>query len=417
MNKFFTTWFWIDQLNKNKLTSNLYVFLKKYIKKGDFKVSNLKKITPLQSTEEKIRINIILPSLRKSKVFGGINTALHFFDLILQHGNFDGRIIVIGNEKYDSNLTVDIDRVIKQKNIKIQFTNDSTYVDVRKNDFFIYTTWKSAYIFEKVLEWQRENYKVNSRCSIYFIQDYEPGFVAWSSEFALAESTYHTNSDCKIAVFNSKELYDYFKFNKYSFKKEYFFTPSLNEKLANNLPLNSNKYARKKNIIFYGRPNEPRNAYELIIETLKLWSEQYHDSKTWSIYSIGAPTKDVKLKNNTIVSKGKLSLDEYSEIMLTSSVGISLMISPHPSYPPLEMSTFGVKTITNKFMNKDLSHYNSNLYVVPECSPEVMCKQLISLCDNFDKYSNIDINPDYINENDFIDCAKSVVTYIENVNL
>lgn len=41
--------------------------------------------------------------------------------------------------------------------------------------------------------------------------------------------------------------------------------------------------------------------------------------------------------------------------MLDTYAGISLMSSPHPSYPPLEMSVFGIKVITNNYSNKDLS--------------------------------------------------------------
>jgi hypothetical protein len=52
---------------------------------------------------------------------------------------------------------------------------------------------------------------------------------------------------------------------------------------------------------------------------------------------------------------GKASLEDYADHLNRAAVGISLMISPHPSYPPLEMAEAGVLTITNNYGCKDLS--------------------------------------------------------------
>ena len=77
---------------------------------------------------------------------------------------------------------------------------------------------------------------------------------------------------------------------------------------------------------------------------------------------MGSKHRDIKLKNNFILeSYGKLSLKEYADLLLKSKVGISLMCSPHPSYPPLEMSAFGLQTITNAFACKDLLSFNRNI--------------------------------------------------------
>ena len=52
---------------------------------------------------------------------------------------------------------------------------------------------------------------------------------------------------------------------------------------------------------------------------------------------------------------GKLSFDEYAYWLNRASIGVSLMVSPHPSYPPLEMAEAGLLTITNTFAGKDLA--------------------------------------------------------------
>ena len=47
--------------------------------------------------------------------------------------------------------------------------------------------------------------------------------------------------------------------------------------------------------------------------------------------------------------------------MRESAVGLSLMISPHPSYPPLDMAHLGRLVVTNRFGAMDLSTSHENI--------------------------------------------------------
>ena len=58
---------------------------------------------------------------------------------------------------------------------------------------------------------------------------------------------------------------------------------------------------------------------------------------------------------------GKARLDDYADYLSRALVGVSLMISPHPSYPPLEMAEAGLATITNAFAGKDLRRRFDNI--------------------------------------------------------
>ena len=100
--------------------------------------------------------------------------------------------------------------------------------------------------------------------------------------------------------------------------------------------------------------------------------------------SAGEAHADIDLGNGCILhSVGKLSLDEYSQILLDSYAGISLMVSPHPSYPPLEMSTFGVNTITNCYGQKDLATFNDNIFSLKSCSPHQLAEALVQICSKY----------------------------------
>ena len=44
---------------------------------------------------------------------------------------------------------------------------------------------------------------------------------------------------------------------------------------------------------------------------------------------------------------------EYAELLRSADVGLSLMYTPHPSLPPIEMAAAGMPTVTNTYENKD----------------------------------------------------------------
>ena len=281
-------------------------------------------------------------------------------------------------------------------------------LEVAKNDVFIATAWWTAYTIMPVIKWQAKNYNQKEKSLIYFIQDYEPYFHAWSSKYCYSESTYNMDNKM-IAVFNSNELMEYFHLKKYTFYKEYCFNPIMPDSLKQKLS-SFNDGNRKKQIIFYGRPSVARNAFEIIINSLEMAFSNRNDADEWKIFSVGEKHDDIYINDKIMIkSLGKLSLDEYANLMNESYVGISLMISPHPSYPPLEMSTFGVKTITNCFENKDLSYFNKNIISVKNCNPACIAKEITKVCDNYNGKAQKDFYENYINsENEFIKIVREI---------
>jgi hypothetical protein len=52
------------------------------------------------------------------------------------------------------------------------------------------------------------------------------------------------------------------------------------------------------------------------------------------------------------------------------------MISPHPSYPPLEMAEAGVLAITNKYGCKDLSRRFPEIISIERADPELLAEAI-----------------------------------------
>lgn len=372
---------------------------------ASFSPDSLLTCIPSASNDDTLRINLVLLGIDRRDVYGGISTALKLFNDLNKTLKADSRIIITGHEKPGRETFVpDGYSITRQGNKNIIFLCDSREVDVRPNDVFIFTYWSTRYSLEPAI-CARDSAYGNHEVDFYLIQDFEPGFFPWSTEYLLAEATYHMHLENTDAIVNSDLLMSYLKNNGYSFGNSFVIQPTLNDSLKLRLPSESDfPIEKNKEIIFYGRPSVDRNAFQLIISALRTWSANYQNSNDWKIFSLGEDHNDIQLSHNIVKSCGKLSLDNYAGKMTSAYAGISLMASPHPSYPPLEMSTFGVKTITNKFANKSLDGFNDFIYSVDVCNPESVAMLLAQICDTYESdhvVSALNQNQDYLNGDSF----------------
>lgn len=384
-----------------------FLVRKKINRYPDFNFEDLRlvKFRKSECNTEKIRINLILPMINRKQVYGGISTALNFFYAVSKAYKAEMRIIVIDTE-LDAQTKKDYPKWNIHDAIKDVESRDeislcsissrerlNKTIAVRKNDYFIATSWKTKYVFEDIRKFQWDTFGID-RAIVYLIQDYEPGFYAWSSDFCLAESTY--KGEGIIAVFNSLNLKEYFNKMNYSFYKEYYFDPVLNASMANILTKTKTQN-RKMRILFYGRPFEQRNCFSLGVEAIRTFIKKYNPNREWEFISIGAWHKDIKLEDGFVLhSKGKMSLEEYAELLLTSRVGISLMCSPHPSYPPLEMATFGLKTVTNSYVCKNLEEFSSNILSVDRLNIEELADAISRAVKLSEIETHMEKNEEYI---------------------
>lgn len=322
----------------------------------------------IKEDNTRLRFNLLISTIDKKQMYGGLSTALNFFEDLVSKCDCDARILVTGvpvtdemmKDYKDYSLETGISDANKQIVDLARLKIDEKDCPIRPNDVLIATYWTTMYLAKDIREFQ-ENIFYKTNKIIYFIQDYEPGFYKWSSEYLLVESTYHF--DNTVAVINSLNLYNYMRLLGYNFSNSFYFEPRVNTTLYENLVASRNhKNHRLNMVIIYGRPFNGRNCFSLIVASLKKLLNKHPELRDWKFVSIGAKHKDILLCDKCyLISKGKLSLTEYADILLHAKVGVSLMCSPHPSYPPLEMASFGVKTVTNNFICKDLTQFSKNI--------------------------------------------------------
>jgi hypothetical protein len=357
----------------------------------NFTINEILPVACRRSQHEWNRINLLIPALSARYVFGGIRTALDFFEALMEEP-VAARIIITDEVSSDLAgiagwkdwLQVDAEQDNTASKQIVCFGNRyQRSIPVAKGDVFVATAWWTAYAGERIQQWQESEWKTKAAPLVYCIQDFEPGFYKWSSRYLLAESTYHNKNS--IAVINSPSLANYFEKQGFRFSKKYVFTPVLHPVLkmqAAKLP----EGKRNKQILFYGRPSVERNAIELIIAALRIWSANYANASNWTIVSAGEDYTAPALLNGAKISVlGKLSIDAYAKLLSDSAIGIALMVSPHPSYPPVEMAAFGMQVISNRFPEKDLSADFANIASLETVTPETIAAHLTALCRRFEQ--------------------------------
>lgn len=327
------------------------------------------------------RLNLLLPSLDEKHIFGGIATALSFFKALASD---DTELRIILTDQSHPPLLESaswkewkiLDGMHEDINGKVIVPIGDRWarsLAVRSNDRFIATGWWTAYTLLRLLDWQASAFAKAKQSFIYLIQDFEPGFYPWSSRYLMALSTYQDPSPV-IRVFNTRLLQEYFATYGLPAAQEYAFDPQLNSTLAaaRQQLINAGASLNKEKILLlYGRPGTPRNGFELACQGIQYWSSQDSQAADWQCVSVGESHAPIPLANGRYInSLGKLDLAIYADWLTRSAMGLSLMFSPHPSYPPLEMAAFGVRVITNTYANKNLSALSPLIESLSIVTPE-----------------------------------------------
>lgn len=366
----------------------------------------------------KARLNFVIPTLSAREAFGGVITGIEVFLNLVKSvqatTDCDARLIIT-----DVTQLTDPDVFLgRAKKSGVAFTqtdillhsSPSAPIRVRSKDLFMTYNWWTTLNIASLRERQVAHFGTPVLPMLYIIQDYEPNFYPFSAANLLARGAYDS-VDRLWGIFNSSNLQNYFELLGHSVEKGWVFDPVVNDALRPFLD-QVKDCNRKERVIVYGRPNVERNCFSALIRGLKRWASDYPQYADWEVVSAGTPHDPIDLGDGRMMrSLGKLPLDDYATTLLESSVGVSLMASPHPSYPPLEMAHFGVRVVTNTYTCKDLSQYHPNLISLPSISAADLAQGIAQACEASKKPPSDQSNPTYIREEKYPflpDLAKAV---------
>ena len=113
---------------------------------------------------------------------------------------------------------------------------------------------------------------------------------------------------------------------------------------------------RPKRLLFYARPYQPRNMFGIGFEALRTAAEHDIFSRdNWDFVALGGGGSFGKMDlggGKFLTPAPWLDYEAYARLMRESDILLCLMLSPHTSYPVLEMAACRGFVVTNTFMNK-----------------------------------------------------------------
>ncbi|MGY3419728.1 glycosyltransferase involved in cell wall biosynthesis [Bradyrhizobium sp. F1.13.4] len=301
-------------------------------------------------------VNVLLPSLRLKSMSGGPNTALLLACMLAERGE---RIRLIACdaplEGEDAALLPYMERLLNRPvardRIEIVDGFDRTRpIPIGIRDVFFATAWWTAQIAKYAVA------HTSNKTFIYLIQDFEPILHEGSTFQARALETYGLPH---IPVINTRLLLDHLiredagRFSDPAFAAEaLWFNPALDR--THYFPVAAQS-GKKRVLLFYARPNiARRNLFELgLVALRRAVASGAVDKDNWEVWAMGENIPPIALGEGVMLNPLPwMSFDDYAGRVRTADLMLSLMLSPHPSYPPLEMAASGKLVVTNSFSVK-----------------------------------------------------------------
>lgn len=317
---------------------------------------NIKALTLDVSDHYPKRVNLLLATINFDYLFGGY---IGMFNLALRLKREGYRTRIILHEPTEWNIEDWRIRIQKYPGLTTLFDeievisrNDhSIPVEVNPEDRFVATNCWAAHIAHHTAQ------KLVEKRFLFMAQEYEPYFMAMNSISALFQEAYTLP---QVTLFSTELLQDFFRRERIGV----FATPDgeadavvFSNAIQAFYPTRELLTRSSRRLLFYSRQEEhaSRNLFELGMMALAALVEDPRvDLANWSFHGIGS------MGGNTLELKPglpfelvpKTSLQGYIQMMPSFDVGLSLMLTPHPSLVPIEMASAGMWTVTNTLANK-----------------------------------------------------------------
>ena len=302
-------------------------------------------------------LNVMVPGMVMRAMSGGPNTILNLTYRLAREGvpvrYVSTDIPPDGGDAMWTHLrsVTGIEQPLQHVQI-VSGRDPSSATRIGRDDVFMGTAWWTVHMLSDALPRSR-----HSRF-LYLIQDFEPGFYPWSTVHALALETYGLHF---LAIVNEPLLLEHLvqsgvgRFREPGFAQTCVtFDPAIDRTRFHQRE-RSNDADGPRRLLFYARPNTPRNLYELGLVALKRAADRgAFASGRWELFFMGEEgISPARLTSDVLVRPHEwLNYDEYGRLLRGSDVGLALMLSPHTGYPALEMAACGLRTITNTYSVK-----------------------------------------------------------------
>lgn len=303
-------------------------------------------------------VTMVTDSVAPGQLMGGVGTAVLLAASIAAARGWPLRIVTREFRCNDAAVRelLAIQGVLYEGPIDLLYSNgfeSDQAVPLGKNDLVLTTSWWGTW---------------STRCTVpanqivYLLQEDERMFYPGGQQHLMCDETL---SDINIQyVVNSELLLTHFKDTKTlgPLHNGLAFEPAFPETIYH-----PEDHGERRNLLFYARPDHPRNLFLRGIETLQqAFASGLFPADRWNVHFFGVNVPNVCFADRTITVHNTLPWAEYASLIRQADLGFSLMYTPHPSYPPLDLAASGAVVVTNRFGPKGrTSHYCDNVIYAP----------------------------------------------------
>ncbi|PZF66605.1 hypothetical protein DEJ33_07765 [Curtobacterium sp. MCPF17_047] len=318
---------------------------------------------------------LVVDELRDGAAFAGVQTALAVAIALGDRLGRRVRVVMVrwttpGNSVAAAEALVadrfPDTRVDGRPGVRVVRREDVLDTVFGTQDIWLATHWKTAH----PLDVAATAGVVARERVVYLVQDYEPGFSAWSTDYAVAASTYRAGFRMLV---NSEPLRRYLAdVEGIDIAPAATFAPHLDVELLERVAAARRLVAEDGGVVrvlFYGRPSKHRNLFRLGVAALRIAVQELApDGIRVEFHSAGEQHADVELDGGAgdvkLVSHGTMPWDDYFRFIASTGVVLSLQHSPHPSHPPFDGAISGARVVTNEFRGTRAG-LHPNLQAVP----------------------------------------------------
>jgi len=309
------------------------------------------------------RLSVVTDGIDPDRLHGGVGTAIILGILLAQHLRAGLRLITRRQEAEPSQLVSVLAANGLRWEDEIEFLHAPSGVGddvpVGDADLFLTTSWWTTKTTRRA---------VDPRRILYLLQEDERSFYPHGDErLRCAEAL----SDTELHfVVNSRMLYQHLIQGPEPLvsirDRGIWFEPAFPETLFYD-DREQRAQRRTKNFFFYARPENLRNLYWRGLEAVGAAIEEaILPPNDWRFVFGGRKIERIVLPCGVSPEiRENLPWAEYAALIRQIDLGLSLMDSPHPSYPPLDLAASGAVVVTNRSgLKRSLDSYSENIFCV-----------------------------------------------------
>jgi hypothetical protein len=304
------------------------------------------------------RVTVVTDSINAGSLYGGVGTAIIFATLLAERLGADLRLVT----RNEPPLAANLGTVLRTHGISFPLNVELVYSPVgpggrdipsSPNDLYLTTSWWTT---------RAALGAVPSDRIVYLLQEDERMFYPAGDDQLLCTET--LSSPSLFYVVNSNLLLEHLQSaglapGAIAFEPAF---PSTAYDVAR-----TPERSGRRNFFFYSRPHNVRNLFWRGAEAIGAAIEQgVFDEAEWVFHFVGKDTPELVLPRGIRPRIAhNLPWPAYAALVRRVDVGLSLMYTPHPSYPPLDLAASGAVVVTNCFGNKTcLKRYSRNILCV-----------------------------------------------------